>query len=195
MQGEGEGARLFVALDLPDEIRDELARWRGAVLRDVPGLRPVSPQSLHVTLCFLGWRPVDDVADIARACATAVAAARADWPPLAIARGLWLPARRPRVLAVELEDRGAETQALQARLSDALEAGGWFTREKRPFLPHVTVARVRRGVRVQPSQLPPAPSTGFAPAAVTLYRSRLEPGGASYEVLSQVPLAPAGGAR
>jgi 2'-5' RNA ligase len=46
--------RLFVALDLPDAVREGLVAWGERELRD-PALRPVRPEALHVTLAFLGW--------------------------------------------------------------------------------------------------------------------------------------------
>ena len=53
-----------MALDLPDEFREGLTAWGEAELID-PALRPVRPESLHVTLVFLGHREADEVAAIA----------------------------------------------------------------------------------------------------------------------------------
>ena len=49
-------ARLFVALDLPDRVRAEIVEWGHEALAD-PALRRVKPESLHITLAFLGYRP------------------------------------------------------------------------------------------------------------------------------------------
>src|SRR6188474_2177640 len=62
-------ARLFVGLDLPDEIRDGLATWARQALAD-PALRPVAPQSLHITLAFLGYvaeKEIPRLAEIVKA--------------------------------------------------------------------------------------------------------------------------------
>ncbi|MGN6217756.1 MAG: 2'-5' RNA ligase family protein [Solirubrobacterales bacterium] len=59
-------ARLFVALDLPDRIREGIAAWGREALSD-PALRPVPVESLHVTLAFLGYRPEKEVERIAAA--------------------------------------------------------------------------------------------------------------------------------
>lgn len=88
--------RLFVAADLPDDVRAALAAWRPSD----GALRPVAPEYLHVTLCFLGSVAeslVEPVGAATVACAAPVG-------PLAVGGGLWLPPRRPRVLAVALED-------------------------------------------------------------------------------------------
>ena len=146
MSASGERARLFVALELPGEVRDRLALWRDEVVAGVPGLRPVAVESLHVTLCFLGSVDVASVDAVAAACGVVGGMPAAS---LSVRRGIWLPPRRPGVLAVELFDDGGRLGAVQAALSEALAAGGWYKPEKRPFLAHVTVARVGRGVRVR----------------------------------------------
>jgi len=114
--------RLFVALALPDPVRSALVRWRER-LAPVPHapLRPVSRDVLHVTLCFLGWQAEPEVESIAAACEVAGAE-----PPalLALGNAVWLPPRRPRVLAVELEDRDGRLARIQTALSGALVAGG-----------------------------------------------------------------------
>lgn len=177
--------RLFVALDLPQGARAELARWRAPLLtRAGDRLRPVAPDALHVTLCFLGGQPEEAVGAIGAAVEAAVGDGGLPVPALALAAPRWLPRRRPRVLAVELDDGAGALGALQGRVADALVAGGWHAPERRPFLPHVTVARVRGDVAL-PLDVPP-PAHRFAGAAVVLYRSRTDPRGARYEPLVRV---------
>ena len=65
-------------------------------------------------------------------------------------------------------------------------AGAGFEPEKRAFRPHVTVARVPRGTRIQTrEELPQPPPVEFPGAALTLYRSRLSREGARYEALAR----------
>jgi 2'-5' RNA ligase len=180
-----ERARLFVALELPEEVRDRLALWRDEVVAGAPGLRPVAVESLHVTLCFLGSVEVASVDAVAAACGVVRGMPSAS---LHVGRGIWLPPRRPGVLAVELLDEGGRLGAVQAALSEALAEGGWYEAEKRPFLAHVTVARVGKGVRVRRgSELPRLPDElAFVGSTVTLFRSRLSSAGARYEGLASV---------
>jgi RNA 2',3'-cyclic 3'-phosphodiesterase len=184
-----ERARLFVALELPGEVREALADWRTDALRGISGLRPLAAEDLHVTLCFLGWRAVLDVAPISSACRIAASESAAR---LVVSDAVWLPARRPRVLAVELEDADGALRRLQSTLSAALALGSWYVPESRPFLAHVTVARVSKGARPRARELPAPSSIGFDGRRVTLYRSRLSPSGARYEPLWSVELAPPG---
>jgi RNA 2',3'-cyclic 3'-phosphodiesterase len=184
--------RLFVALALPDRIREALVRWRRRLdARRDQTLRPVSPEALHVTLCFLGWQPESAVDGIAAACQVVAAE-----PPLLLALGdvVWLPPRQPRVLAVELSDAEGALARLQGALSAALATGGWYQAEKRPYLAHVTVARVGGrgfvGRGGSGASQPPGPSRlEFRGSEVVLYRSRLSRSGAQYEALARVPLS------
>jgi 2'-5' RNA ligase len=184
-------ARLFVALDLPGGLREGIAAWGGEALAD-PALRPIPPESLHVTLAFLGFRPEKEIEEIA-----AVVRERtgpAPWlelldpeprPPRGRARLYALPALSP------------GTEALQGPVAQGLAEAGFYEAEKRPFWPHVTVARVRpegRGSRRPavvsdpPGKLPEGLSEAQICRRMTLYRSELQPTGARYVPLAQVQL-------
>ena len=76
--------------------------------------------------------------------------------------------------------------AISKRISELERAIGWQPPRQR-FRPHVTVARMRPGVE-RARELPPTPAREFAPAAVTLYRSSLDPDGAHYTALAAIEL-------
>jgi 2'-5' RNA ligase len=179
---------MFVALDLPAQERAELAAWRDELVAGRRDLRPVPGDALHATLAFLGWQDESAAPQIAEAVFGSVADAQ---PPLLHAAAVRpLPPRDPRLFALDLEDEGGRASAVQGAISDALEAGGWYRPEKRPFWPHVTLARVKRGERrVQPLPDAPAPpGEGFEARDLTLYRSTLRPQGALYEPLARAAL-------
>ena len=114
-----------------------------------------------------------------------------------------VPPSRPRLFAVDAESEAAVE--LQAELSDRLESERFYQPEKRPFWPHVTVARIkpskrsasdrrghRRG-RPMRVETPPGPPAGgalepFGAVRVTLYRSLLRPTGAEYVSLAALDL-------
>lgn len=174
-----------MALDLPEPARSALAAWRDSLLTGRDDLRPVAVEALHVTLVFLGWQDAGAADDIAAAALVAADA------PLLRATGVRpLPPRDPRLFALDLADEGARATALQAAVSAALEP--WYTPEKRPFWPHVTLARVKRGRRRVPALLeaPPPPAEPFAARTLTLYRSTLRRQGAVYEPLARRELSP-----
>lgn len=182
-----ERARLFVALELPGDVRGALFAWAHEHVGSMPRLRVVDADSLHVTLCFLGARPAGEVGEIAAACTDALSGHPA--APLSVGDALWLPPRRPRLLTVELGDDDGRLAAVQAALAAALTDGGFYEPETRPFLAHVTVGRVQREGRPRRVDLPaPAPAR-FRGERVTLFRSRLGNGPARYEALASVTLS------
>jgi 2'-5' RNA ligase len=181
-----ERVRLFVALEFPENVRDALDRWRGRLRGE--GLRTIAREHLHATLCFIGWRSAEEIEAIGAACE--VLAARPA-PALRLGEAIWLPPRRPRVLAVCLDDDSRSLTTLQAALSETLAAGGWYEPEKRPYVGHVTVARAGRGFRAPRAELPAPPPLAFEASRVTLYRSRLMHSGARYEPLASVELSTA----
>jgi 2'-5' RNA ligase len=183
----GPRARMFVALDLPSEARAALAAWRDELVDGRRDLRPVRPEALHVTLVFLGWQDEQAADRIAAAAFGACSGLPA--PRLRAADVRPLPPRDPRLFALDLTDEDDRATALQAAVSDALEAGRWYRPEKRPFWPHITLARVKRGERrVAPLPDRPPPADAFEASELTLYRSTLRPQGALYEPLAQATL-------
>jgi RNA 2',3'-cyclic 3'-phosphodiesterase len=184
-------ARLFVALDLPEEIREAIVSWQRAELTD-EALRVVGPENLHITLAFLGYLPEKAIGSVAEV----VNAVAAPAPRIRLARDpVGKPKGRPRILALEAESE--QTVALQADLERVLVQRRLYKPEKRPFWSHVTVARVRpekrgskRPARIErpPGPLPDALLEDFFGVRATLYRSTLRPQGAEYAPLAQVAL-------
>ncbi len=188
----GATARLFAAVDPPAEVARELTRWArsaGRASRDgrEPALRVLDPDSLHVTLLFLGERPAEEIGALSEALSEAAQGAREC--ELGTGAPLWLPPRRPRALAVEIHDPGGELAAFQRELSRGLCAAMEppAVQPPRRFRAHVTVARSRAAPRRRP-ELPPTPPLSFRIAEAVLYRSHLEPSGARYEALARAPL-------
>ena len=183
---------MFLALDLPEEGRAALASWRDELVAGRDDLRPVRPEALHVTLVFLGWQDESAAGRIAEAAFGALPDGPA--PRLAAGGVRPLPPRDPRLFALDLDDEDGRAERLQAGASAALEAEGWYRPEKRPFWPHVTLARVKRGVRRAPPlpEEPGPPGEPFEAAVVTLYRSTLRPQGSIYEVLARTVAGDAG---
>ena len=178
---EHESLRLFLALRLPGDVLDALARWGDdqLVLGEHMQGRRVPPEHLHVTLAFLGARPARELPGILDALGAAVAAS----VPFLLEPTGYRETRS--VGMVVLRDPTGEAARLAAGLHEHLEQIGVYRRESRKWLPHVTVLRFRDRPRLRP---PPPAFGAFAPSDAAAFLSRLHPAGARYEVLGTVPL-------
>lgn len=168
------------------EPRDSapLAAWRDELVAGRDDLRPVRLEALHVTLVFLGWQYERDVERIGAACAEAVDNRHAALLTPAGVRPV-PPRGWPRLFALDLEDADGRAGVLQAALVEALRP--YYRPERRPFWPHVTLARVKRERRAAPLRATSLPGAFDAPR-VTLYRSTLRPQGAVYDALVTMEL-------
>jgi 2'-5' RNA ligase len=191
----GATARLFVAVDPPPEVCAELTAWARALAgcagtgqdRSARGaLRVLDAQSLHLTLCFLGSRPVGEM----DALGSALGACTEHVGELSVGVPLWLPPKRPRALAVEIGDPREDLARLQERVAAALAEGSGWTPQRRRFRAHITVARMRSDARPTSSlrPLPATPRLRFTLRRIALYRSWLEPAGATYESVASYEL-------
>lgn len=180
--------RAFVAVKIPGlpAIRTLLHDFRDMGR----AVRPVDPDGLHITLKFLGDVSADSVVDIEQAL-------RADLSPIPAFKtnltglGAFPHAGRPSVIWI-----GAANVEEFLRLSDAVEDALnplGFPRERRPFHPHLTLARIKaRPPRELPTLLEHHAETDFGSAAVdhaTLFQSELTRSGPRYTVLHKFPLA------
>jgi RNA 2',3'-cyclic 3'-phosphodiesterase len=171
--------RLFAGFPLPEDTCAAVVGWQARELDGGPGCRVVPRSNLHVTLAFLGPRPRDEL-DAIRSTLLAAAAA-AEPPVLTVSR--YRETRSVGMIVFD-DERGRAT-AFAGDLQERLEKLGVYERERRPWLPHLTVLRFRTPPRLRP----PLPELGeVSPSEAALYHSVLRPTGAQYEVLDSVAL-------
>lgn len=171
---------MFVAVPLPGELLG-FVRAAQASLPAAGGLRLLQPDQLHLTLAFIG-----EVDEVKGAAARAVVdSLPADMGGEAlINRFLLLPsATKARVVALEVVDGEGVFVRLFARIMGGLEAAGVMESEKRPFRPHLTIARLRTPGPVQPRY--ESGRARFAVESVCLYKSELKREGAAHTVLTR----------
>jgi len=182
---------MFVAVDLPEMALRDIEEWGEQALTD-PALRRMPREALHITLAFLGNRPLADVERIEEAL---LMVSEVDLF-LELGEPVGRPVGRPKLIALPVSFP-RPIVARQAELAEILAYDGSYKPPKRPFWPHVTVARVRaegRGSRQPqrvevPSGVAPTGRIGFFKGVrISLYRSVLQPQGARYVPLAQVEL-------
>jgi 2'-5' RNA ligase len=194
VRAEDELLRLFVAVSLPEDVREALGRFQGDLRRrDLTGLRWVRPEGVHFTLKFLGEVPAGKVPAIREALAGATKGRRRCRLALGAA-GTFGGRRGPRVLWLDITGDVERLREVQQAVERALAEVG-FPPEEREFSPHLTLARVpqppRPGVGQRVSQALEGvvpPRAEFEVREVVLMRSTLQPGGAVYERLAAFPL-------
>ena len=182
--------RLFVAFDLPEDLRRDLGESLSAVKESFPAARWVREDTTHLTLVFLGEVEPSSIPVLNEA----LAAAFASHPrfPLHVARpGTFPPRRRARVAWLGLRP----TDELLALQRDVREASATLVEglEARPYHPHVTLARCRdswpRAVAERwRSALPDLQGRTFPAEQGILYSSTLGAAGARHEPLGAYPL-------
>ena len=189
----GEKWRVFVAIEIPAEIRKRIAQHIARLRHEVPEVRATwsREENLHLTLKFLGDIPPTRVEALSRA---AEQSTRNLHPfELRVAGcGSFPPRGTPRVLWIGIDDQQSLLDRLYGALEDNCTEEG-FGRERRPFNPHLTIARIRRPLGAR-SLAELHNQTGFERMAfavdeLRVIRSELSSEGSPYTVLSSHPLA------
>ncbi|HEX6852550.1 MAG TPA: RNA 2',3'-cyclic phosphodiesterase [Candidatus Polarisedimenticolaceae bacterium] len=180
--------RLFLALDLPHDVREAIGRARRELEPRLPGWRFTRAEGVHVTVRFLGEVEDARLAELGPRWERAALAATGPISLEVAGLGCFPSPRRPRVLWVgvaEDPDRG-RLRALAAAVEREARAAG-FAPEERGFRPHATLARAAGAG----ASGPPEREWFFGRAwieSLTLFRSDLGPGGARYTALATFPL-------
>jgi 2'-5' RNA ligase len=188
--------RSFVAIDLPDALRRSMEERIEALSSARPSriIRWVRPDGIHLTLKFLGDVETGEMESVRNVVSEVVPRFSAFTFSVG-GLGCFPSFQRPRVIWVGIREQSGTLAALQAALELGL-AGHGFRKENRAFHPHLTLGRIRRGVRQEDQR-----SVGKAlermqrfslgdvhVKEVSLVRSELKPSGAVYTNLMSVPL-------
>jgi 2'-5' RNA ligase len=195
--------RLFLAIDIDDAIRERITRFVEGVRNFAPEARWIKPESLHVTMKFIGEQAETALERIKQAMSEVQVPAAGIrfcgygfFPTVTAARVFWIGM-----------ESGPQLEALAAAIDDKMPALG-ISKEDRAFSPHLTVARGpggrssgsphrRKGDRLnrtfqllqQKLAALPAPEFGtMTPREFFLYQSQLSPKGSTYTKLARFAL-------
>ena len=191
MTTRGDTARVFVAVGLPDEAREQLEDAVGRIRSEIPdGIQWARPDGMHLTLKFLGNIPASRVASLVD-CLGPVAAGSQPFSLELAGLGMFPNRRAPRVLWAGTSGEHEALSRLQQATEVASTALG-HPPEERPFRPHITLGRPRRGLSdaqrgrigdVVSALTPPAP-VSWSVRSIEVMQSELHPSGARYTVLA-----------
>jgi 2'-5' RNA ligase len=194
--------RIFIALDIDDAIRQRIQRFMEGVSGFAPDARWVRPESLHVTLKFIGEKPMEIMEDIKRL----LSGIRAESFEITFrGYGFFPTAKAARVFWVGIES-GPQLPSLAKAVDDAALILG-IPKEDHPFAPHLTLARgggrsaaprwrkgdaPNKNFQMLQEKLAALPTPDFGTMAAReffLYQSTLSQGGSRYTKIACFELA------
>ena len=184
--------RSFLALKLPPEIKETLSHISREMRKTSMDVRWVKVNNIHITMVFLGNVPIGHVEPMGEAAEKVCQ----QYGPFAISLkgvGVFSSRRNPRVLWTGMEGDLDRMTCFRDALQKHLKPFG-IKREKRPFRPHLTIGRFRKGARPGTpldellSKYQESTSPVCALKGLTFFRSDLKPGGALYSELKTWPL-------
>ena len=184
--------RTFIAIDLPAPVHRALEKLTLDLRKSDAPVGWVRPESIHLTLKFLGNIPEELAGGIEPALAEA-ARATAPFRLQPAGCGAFPSIKQPRVIWVGLQGDSEPLAQLQRRVESAMIPFG-FQPEDRPFRAHLTLGRIRGRGRLQSLQQILLAQQGFITepfdvAELVLYKSDLRPDGARYTPLFRAPFA------
>ena len=185
--------RMFIAIELPGELRAQLSEHVNQLRKALPDVRASwnREPNFHLTLKFLGDVPLARVEDLTQATGRAALAIQ-PFNLTVNGGGVFPPHRRPKVLWVGIEDTDGQLSELHANLENECNRAG-FAREERPFHPHLTIARLRdshgAGRAAELHRKMPLRNHTIEVAAIVLFRSELLSEGSRHTAVSRHSLS------
>ena len=177
--------RSFFCIELPPAVQKKLWQTVDTLRLVLPDLKWVSANALHITLKFLGEQEQRLLEDLMRSFEKRIASSGQDVIALSSsALGAFPNIRTARTLFAELCGDLVPLKAIASIVEDVSAEHG-IPREKRPFKPHITLARTRRTetVIISPKDIPLFSKIEWQATSVTLMKSSLTPAGLIYTPL------------
>jgi len=186
-----DNLRTFIAIDIPGNILSEIRELQEGIKDYGFKIRWVRPESIHLTLKFLGDIKAVKINEIAEAISKTVVR----YTPISLQAkgvGVFPGIKRPQVLWVGLAGQLEPLVSLQKTLDENLETIG-FPMEKRPFKGHLTMGRMKAKIDVKKfgdvlMTFRSFESEAFTADKIILYKSELKPSGAVYTELASASL-------
>ncbi len=186
--------RTFIAIELPQEIKDSLAQLQDKLKASGADIKWVEPQNIHLTLKFLGEINEDKLNKVI-SIMESVAESTKPFDICICSVGAFPRISSPRVIWVGLDKGDTESKAIAKSLEEKIQKLG-IPKEKRPFSSHITLGRTKSSlnmVKLVRDLKPRINDFGienleFLVTKITLFKSTLTPKGPVYEALKQTSL-------
>jgi 2'-5' RNA ligase len=193
MEGKYIELRTFLAIELPTPVREGLVKKQDQLKRELPSMNWVRPESLHITVKFLGMTPETIMEGIKKT----VSEAMADFSPFSLTLkgfGVFPDVRQPRIFWTGIQGNTQILTNVVGCLESALESLG-YPAEGKLFHPHLTLARIKKdhrqvGKTLDQTGILKDPYEGgmFPVENIVLFCSELKPSGSVYTKVWDVPL-------
>lgn len=188
--------RTFIAIQLPDEIKDFLATLQSQLKKTGADVKWVAQGNIHLTLKFLGEIDDKDLTSL-NACLETIASRHSPFQASLKTVGAFPTLHAPRVIWASLDNGDQEVKKIAFDLEEQLEKLR-FPKEDRPFSSHITLGRMRSGINREKlvkslselSECFDQRRYEFTVSSITLFQSTLSPQGPHYEILSAASLKP-----
>jgi 2'-5' RNA ligase len=176
--------RLFVGLEIPDEVAERITEVTGRLRASAPNLQWSPRENLHITTKFIGSWPDERLKEME----VALEGIRTEPFNVQLTGFGWFPTpHAPKIFWTAA--RGGEALARLASLTDEATARLGIAPEERAYTPHVTLARVKQGMDFKPlrsavAELEPPQFGQWCVNEFYLYRSETKPAGSVYTKLA-----------
>jgi len=181
--------RLFIAIDIPGYIKDNICNFTEALLKEDSHIKLVSAPNIHITLKFLGNINVNKIEKIKKAIK--VTADMFDGFKYEINGKInaFPSPHNARIIFLEIGSGGKEISEIYKQLEDNLSRIK-IKKEKREFSPHITIARIKNKKNIEQfiNKCKINKSGRLDCSNITLFESQLKPHGAEYTVLGEFSL-------
>ncbi len=178
--------RVFLAIEIPQDIKEELVEVQEKLKPQISGVRWEKPEKLHLTLIFLGKVEKERVGELEVALREAQGKLRLEPFKIGLSGVRIFPSeKRPRVVLIDVAEGARQVAELQKRLAERLSKAGFeFARLKKP---HVTLGRFTRQ-NCQFRRVKAGDVGEFEVKEVVIVESKLHPAGAIHTPIARIPL-------
>ena len=180
--------RLFIAVELPDEVKEKIAGLVSELKKEVAGVRWVEGKNLHLTLKFLGWVEDKKMGEV-NALMERAAKGCGGFKAKVEGAGSFPEGKPPRVIWVGFSEGSDKLKSLAEGIEKLFSHAG-YRQEEKEFASHVTIGRVKEAgnIREKLAGSKKAAFGEFFIGALALMKSELTPQGPIYEKLKEVKL-------